>query len=252
MTRLANIVSGTGRVILLLHAAGLAALRPRAWLGAALQEAHRQIVDAFGLVLLMGAIGGALITQQIGVQFEDNLPIWVVGAIVAASTITEVTPLFTAFVLIGVVGTRIAAELGAMRVTEQVDALAVIGRDPVAHLVVPRLVGAIVAGPILLVFALALALIAGWGAAILVTRATSADFWFGVRHYMRDFPLFFALIKSLVFGFGMTLTAAYCGLEASGGSEGVGRATRRAVVAMIVGILILDVMLVPLLKWMRT
>jgi phospholipid/cholesterol/gamma-HCH transport system permease protein len=251
MRRIVEGIEGVGRVLLLLQAAGSAALHPRSWVKPAIHEAHRQITDAFWLVLLMGMLAGALITQQIGIQFEDNLPIWVIGAIVAASTIPEVTPLFTAFVLIGVVGTRVAAELGAMRVTEQVDALEVMGRDPVGHLVLPRLVGAVIAGPILLSFALSLSLIAGWLAAIMVTRATSADFWFGVRHYMRDFPLFYAMIKSLCFGFGMTLIASYHGLEATGGSEGVGRATRKAVVGMIVGILILDACLVPLLKWMR-
>lgn len=252
MSRALEAVRGVGRVLLLLNAAGNAAMHPRRWLRAAFGEAHRQIVESFALVLLMGVIAGALITQQIGVQFEDNLPIWVVGAIVAASAITEVTPLFTAFVLIGVVGTRIVAEIGAMRVTEQVDALEVMGRDPVAHLVVPRIVGALIAGPILLTFALAISLAAGWVTAIIVTRATTADYWFGVRHYMRDFPLFFAMIKAVSFGFGMTLIATYRGLEASGGSEGVGHATRRAVVGMIVGILVLDACLVPLLKWIRT
>lgn len=238
-------------MLLLLGAAAGAATRPREWGRAAVGEAARQATDAFWLALLMGAVAGALITQQIGVQFEDNLPSWVVGAIVAASTITEVTPLFTAFVLIGVVGTRVAAEIGAMRVTEQVDALEVMGRDPVSHLVLPRVVGALIAGPILLSFAIAASLAAGWLTAILVTRATTADFWFGVRHYMRDFPLFFAMIKALSFGLLMTLTASYAGLEAGGGSQGVGRATRGAVVAMIVGVLLLDVCLVPLLKWVR-
>lgn len=246
-----RVLSGVGGVLLLIGALLRAVPRPRQWLRPALAEAGRQIGDAFGLVLLIGTVAGALVAQQIGVQFAGNLPSWVIGSIVAASTITEVTPLFVAFVLIGVVGTRIAAEIGSMRVTEQVDALEVMGRDPVAHLVLPRIVGAIIAGPALMVFALAASLVAGWAASIMVTRATSADFWFGVRHYMRDFPLFFALIKGVVFASGMTLIAAFTGLEATGGSEGVGRATRRAVVAMIVGTLVLDVCLVPLLKWVR-
>lgn len=237
---------------LLLQAAVLGALaHPGLWARAALSEAHRQIADSLGLVLVVAVLGGALIAQQIGVQFEGNLPSWVVGAIVAASTITEVTPLFAGFMLSGVVGTRIAAELGAMRVSEQVDALEVMGRNPVAYLVVPRVVGAVLAAPVLTTFALAAALLAGWGSSVLVTRATSADFWFGVRHYMRDFPLFFALIKGVVFGGSIAMTASYCGLEAEGGSQGVGRATRRAVVITIVGIIFLDASMVPLLKWIR-
>jgi phospholipid/cholesterol/gamma-HCH transport system permease protein len=245
------LLSHLGKILLLLGAFGRALLRPSRWWRAAVGETSRQMGDAFGLVILISVVGGALIAQQIGVQFQNNLPSWVIGAIVAATTITEITPLFTAFILIGVVGTRIAAEIGSMQVSEQLDALEVMGRDPVSHLVVPRIMGAVIAGPILMCFALAASLAAGWLASILATRATSGDFWFGVRAYMRDFPLFFALIKGFLFGFWITLLACYNGLEARGGSAGVGRATRSAVIAMIVGLLLLDAALVPLLKWVR-
>ncbi len=240
-----------GRALLLQGAVLRALVRPGSWARPTVAEAHRQINDSLGLVILVALLGGALIAQQIGVQFEGNLPSWVVGAIVAASTITEVTPLFAGLMLSGVVGTRIAAELGSMRVTEQVDALEVMGRDPVGHLVVPRILGAVIAAPVLTTFALAAALLAGWATAMAVTQATSADFWFGVRHYMRDFPLFFALIKGVVFGGWIAMSASYFGLEAGGGSLGVGRATRRAVVTTTVGIILLDASLVPLLKWVR-
>lgn len=244
-------VASAGGLLLFLAASLRAAARPRQWWRPAMAESWRQIYDSFGLVILIAAVGGALVAQQIGVQFQNNLPSWVIGSIVAASAITEITPLFTAFVLIGVVGTRIASEISAMQVTEQLDALEVIGRDPLTHLILPRICGAMLAGPLLMCFALATSLVAGWITALLSTRVTSADFWFGVRHYMRDFPLFFALIKSVVFGFAITAIACYNGLEAKGGSAGVGRATRNAVVAMIVGILVVDVCLVPLLKWVR-
>jgi phospholipid/cholesterol/gamma-HCH transport system permease protein len=220
--RATRVTMHLGRALILTGAV-LSALRyPARWARAAAAEANRQIADSFVLIILVALLGGALIAQQIGVQFQGNLPSWVIGAIVAASTITEVTPLFAGIMLSGVVGTRIAAELGAMRVTEQVDALEVMGRNPVAYLVVPRAVGAIIAAPVLTVFALAAALLAGWVASVLVTQATTADFWFG-----------------------------YCGLEAGGGSQGVGHATRRAVVVTIVAIIFLDVSLIPLLKWVR-
>ena len=240
-----------GRGLLLGWATARALVPPGRWARSALAEARRQVTDALGLVILVAMLGGGLISQQVGVQFENNLPSWVIGAIVAASSITEVTPLFTAFVLIGVVGTRIAAEIGAMNVTEQVDALEVMRRDPIAYLVLPRVAGAVVAGPLLMSFALAAAMVSGWASAILATRATSADFWFGVRHYMRDFPMFFALIKGVVFTGSIAMIGSYVGLEATGGSEGVGRATRRGVVLMVVGVILLDAALVPLLKWAR-
>jgi phospholipid/cholesterol/gamma-HCH transport system permease protein len=250
-SRAIRMTTDLGGALLLFGAILRALTRPRDWARGVVAEADRQIVDSIGLVVVVSLLGGGLIAQQTGVQFEGNLPSWVVGAIVAASTVTEITPLFAGIMISGVVGTRIAAEIGAMRVTEQVDALEVMGRDPVAYLVVPRVAGAILAAPVLMSFALASSLVAGWGAAVLVTPATSADFWFGVRHYMRDFPLFFALMKGVVFCAFVALESSWCGLEAGGGSQGVGRATRRAVVIAIVGIILLDVSLVPLLKWVR-
>ena len=240
-----------GRAALLLTAIGRACARPREWAGSTLDELRRQTSDALVLVVAMTALGGALIAQQTGYQFQGNLPNWVIGAIAAASLVTEVTPLFTAFALVGIVGARITAEIAAMQVTEQVDALEVMGRDAVAHLVVPRVVASVIAAPILVALALPVSMLASWGAALLVTRADSVDFWFGVRHYMRDFPMFYALIKAAAFGAAIALISCYAGLEARGGSQGVGRTARQAVVMMIASIIVLDVALVPLLKFVR-
>jgi phospholipid/cholesterol/gamma-HCH transport system permease protein len=239
----------TGRAGVQVAAAARAAARPAVWFGPTMVEARRQIVDALGLSLLLAVLGGALIAQQTGHQFQGTLPSWIVGSIVAASLVTEMTPLFTGFALVGMIGTRIAAELGAMRVTEQVDALEVMGRDPLAYLVLPRVFGALIAAPVLMSFALGASLLSGWGSAVLTTRADTADFWFGVRHYMRDFPLFFALIKSVAFGAAVAVIGSVCGLSAGGGACGVGHATRRAVVLMIAAIIVLDTAMVPLLKW---
>jgi phospholipid/cholesterol/gamma-HCH transport system permease protein len=232
--------------------ATISALRhPRQWWALTLTEARRQITDALLLVVLLAALAGALIAQQTGLQFQGTLPAWVVGSIVAASLITEMTPLFTGFALIGMVGTRIAAEIGAMRVTEQLDALDVMGRDPLTYLVVPRIGGALVAGPVLMALALVVSMLAGWASALVFTRADSSDFWFGVRAYMRDFPMFFALLKGVAFGGAIATIGSACGLAAGGGASGVGQATRRAVVFMIVGLIVLDTAMVPLLKVVR-
>jgi phospholipid/cholesterol/gamma-HCH transport system permease protein len=213
-----------------------------------LREANRQVVDALPLSIFLAALGGALISQQTGYQFQGTLPPWIVGSIVAASAITELAPLFTGFALVGTVGTRIVAEVAAMRVTSQIDALEVMSRDPVEHLMAPRVVAGMVTGPLVMSFALGSAMLAGWAFALLTTRAGSADFWFGVRHYMRDFPLFYALIKGLAFGGVVTFTACYAGMETYGGSAGVGRSVCRGVMWMIAAIILVDVAMIPLLK----
>jgi phospholipid/cholesterol/gamma-HCH transport system permease protein len=243
----AAVLEHVGRVALLAWAILQAMRQPRVWARLAIDEARRQALDLLPLAILLALLGGALIAQQTGYQFQGTLPAWVVGSIVAASLVTELTPLFTGFALVGIVGTRIAAELGAMVVTEQVDALEVMGRNPVAYLVVPRVLAGLIATPVVVTFALAASMLAGWGTALLVTRAGSPDFWFGVRQYMTDFPIFFATIKAAVFGLSTTFIACYVGLEAHGGSRGVGRAARQGVVAMITAVVLLDTALVPLL-----
>ena len=237
-----------GRSAVLAGAVVRSLARPRQWWHLALGEVHRQAFSALPLVLLLTSLGGAVTSQQVGYQFDGVLPYWVIGSVMAASVITELAPLLTGIALVGIVGARIAAELGAMQVTEQVDALEVIGRDPVTYLVTPRVVAGVAVGPVLVALALAASLVAGWAIAVLVTPVTSTDFWFGVRFYVRDFPFFFALIKGVAFGLAVTFTASYVGLETRGGSSGVGRATTVAVVAMLSVILVVDTLLAPLLK----
>lgn len=249
--RAGTVLAVIGRATLLGLSLTRSLVRPGDWLRATITELHRQSFDALGLTIVLTVAGGALIAQQTGYQFQGTLPSWVVGAIVAASVITEITPLFVGLTFVGVVGTRIAAELAAMQATEQVDALEVIGRDPVVYLVAPRVLASCFAGPLLIAVGLGASIVAGWGVALITTRAGTADFWFGVRHYMRDFPMFYALIKGAAFSTAITFIACYAGLHSSGGSAGVGRTVRQAVVAMISAVIVLDTALVPLLKVVR-
>jgi phospholipid/cholesterol/gamma-HCH transport system permease protein len=249
--RFAASVERLGDVTLLATAVLRVLLRPRTWFAATLQEASRQAGDALPLAVFLAALGGALISQQTGYQFQGTLPPWVVGSIVAASAITELAPLFAGFALVGTVGTRIAAEVAAMRATQQIDALEVMSRDPVEQLIAPRVLAGALVGPLIMCFALVSSMLAGWAFALLTTRAATADFWFGVRHYMRDFPLFYALIKGWAFGVVITFTACYAGLQTRGGSAGVGRSVCRGVMWMIAAIIFTDTALIPLLKLVR-
>lgn len=250
--RVVAIVERIGEGTLMALALARVIVRPRAWFGPMLHEANRQALDALPLTLFLAALGGALVSQQTGYQFQGTLPPWVVGSVVAASVITELAPLFTGFALVGTVGTRIAAEVAAMRVTQQIDALEVMDRDPIEHLVAPRVLAGLLIGPLLMCFALVAAMLAGWAFALVTTRAGTADFWFGVRHYMRDFPLFYAVIKGWVFGGVITFAACHAGMETRGGSAGVGRSVCIGVMWMIAGIILADTALVPLLKVVRT
>ena len=234
----------------LLVAAILRILRnPRTYGHASLAQAYQMGIRSLPLVLFMAVIGGALASQQTGAQFSGGLPLWVIGSVVAAGVLTELGPVLTALVLIGRLGASIAAELGTMKVTEQIDALYSIGRDPVTFLVVPRVVGGMLVVPPLVIVADAVGMFSGWIVGIVaIDGLTTADFIFGARYYFRPWVLFFSVIKAGVFGVTITFLACFIGLEGRGGAEGVGRTTTAAVVATTVAIMVLDVLLVPLLK----
>lgn len=232
----------------ILFMATLAALRrPRRYLHETFVQAKRIGVDSLALVLLVGALSGSVLAQQSGYQFT-TLPMWVVGNAVAAGMLTELAPVLTAIVLAGRVGAGIGAELGTMRVTDQIDALRTLGRDPVVELVVPR----VLAGTFILLPLVALANVAGifsgWITGLTLLPMTTHEYVFGVQSYYHAAALIFSLVKAVFFGFTITFIACYVGIQAEGGAAGVGRTTTNVVVSIIVAIMILDVLLAPIYK----
>ncbi len=222
---------------------------PRKYVQASLSQAYHMGIRSLPLVLFMAVIGGAIASQQTGAQFAGGLPVWVTGSVVTAGVLTELGPVLTAIVLIGRLGASIAAELGTMKVTEQIDALYSIGRDPITLLIVPRVVGGALVVPSLVILADAMGIFAGWATGVMTIDAlTSADFLFGVRFYFRPWVLVFSVIKAAVFGVTITFLACFIGLEGRGGAEGVGKTTTSAVVATTIAVMVLDLILIPLLK----
>lgn len=222
---------------------------PRLYWTAALQQAYAMGIQSLPLVLFIAALGGSVMSQQTGAQFTGGLPLWVIGAVLAASVLTELGPLLTAIMLTGRVGAAIAAELASMRVTEQIDALYAMGRDPITFLVVPRVVGGFLVVPALVILADLTGCLAGWLVGVIaVDGLTTQDVVYGMRFYFRAWSAFFSVLKGLVFGLVITFTACFVGLQGRGGAEGVGRTTTTAVVATTVMLMIMDVLLAPVLK----
>ncbi len=238
-----------GRATLLVWAILKVLPRPRTYMRAALGQAYLIGIKSLPLVIFIAMLGGAVTSQQSGAQFTGGLPLWVIGSVLAASVLTELGPLLTAIVMMARVGASIAAELASMHVTEQIDALRAMGRDPVAFLVTPRVLAGVLVFPPLVVMADASGLFAGWLVGqFAVTGLTGDDIIYGMRFYFRPWALWFSIIKGAVFGFGVTFIACLVGLEGGGGAEGVGRTTTNAVVITTIVLMVLDVMLAPLLK----
>lgn len=237
----------TGSATLFFHML-VVSVRPRRYWRSLIVQAYDIGVGSIPVVVLVAALSGAVTTQQSGYQFTGTVPIWVIGSIVAASVLTELGPLVTALVLVGRVGARIGAELGTMVVTEQVDALRAVGRDPIEQLVVPRVLAGTLMLPVLVILADFVGIGAGYLGALITLPMTGAEFIYGVRNYFHDFALWFGLIKGFVFGATITFIGCYVGLKATGGAEGVGRTTTTVVVAGTVAIMFWDAVLARLLK----
>jgi phospholipid/cholesterol/gamma-HCH transport system permease protein len=218
---------------------GRGVMAPRTYGPEIIGQMRKMGVDSIPLVAAVAAFIGAVTAVQTRFQLLPGVELTVVGLITRQSIVLELGPLLTALVLTGRVGARITAELGTMRVTEQIDALETLAYDPVAYLVVPRLIAAIIMVPLLTIFADSIGIVTGMFAAESV-GVSNADFAEGLRLSFAPFQIFYSLLKATLFGTAIAFFCAYEGFFAEAGAEGVGRSTASAVVVTSVAILMLD------------
>jgi phospholipid/cholesterol/gamma-HCH transport system permease protein len=171
----------------------------------------------------------------------------VLGTLIVSTIVLELGPVLIGLVLAGRIGARYAAELGTMRVTEQIDALESLGRSPASHLIIPRVLAALIMLPVLTIFADVMAVLAGWWSVKQVLPVTDEDFTYGAQYFWRPFDGYYSLIKAFFFGGAIGLISCYMGFNTQQGAEGVGKSTTTAVVASSVMILILNTLLAKIL-----
>ena len=216
-----------------------------------LREISNQIywmgIGSIPIVLVTGTLAGIVTSQQGGYQFTGNVPLYILGSVVTSSIVLELGPVLTAVVLIGRVGARITAELGTMKVSEQIDALHSLGRDPVRTLVAPRIIAGVLSVPVLVAIANCVGLFAGMLAAQFTVGLGREAFFYGAGLFWHNWDMFYSLSKAVAFGFVIPLVASHMGLATRGGAEGVGRYTTLAVVTMTLAVLFLDALFPPLL-----
>ncbi|HEY5545553.1 MAG TPA: ABC transporter permease [Gemmatimonadaceae bacterium] len=203
-------------------------------------------VDSLALTAIVAAFIGSVIALQTRYQLFPGVQLSVVGLISRQTIVLELGPLLTGLVLTGRVGARMTAEIGTMRVTEQIDALETLAYDPLAYLIVPRLIAATLMLPILVIFANAIGVSVAFFTAILATDVRWADFQDGLRMAFNMFQIFYSLLKATIFGAAIAFFCSYEGYVTDVGAEGVGRSTARAVVMTSVAILVLDAFIAAL------
>jgi phospholipid/cholesterol/gamma-HCH transport system permease protein len=197
-------------------------------------------VSSLTVVLLTGFFTGAVLALQSGQTLDQFGARPVVGRLVSASMVKELGPVLTGLMLTGRVGSGIAAELGSMMVTDQINALRALGTDPIRKLVVPRLLAGLFMAPALTIVSDFVGIVGGWIVARFQLQVASGLYWTSILDglYMAD--IWMGLIKPFVLGFVIVSIACHVGLRTKGGTQGVGKATTNAVVAGSVAVIAVD------------
>lgn len=203
--------------------------------------------NSIPIVIFVSMFVGMVTAVQSSYQLYDWIPRSVVGALVTKSVLLELTPLLTALVLAGKVGATITAELGTMRVTEQIDALEALAFDPISFLITPRVLAGVLMFPLLVIFGDLVAILGGMFGASVIAGIPSEAFVSGMQSSFEIWDAVFGIIKATVFGFIITSVSCYQGFQVQGGSEGVGKATMNTVVISCLSVVAMDFILAAVL-----
>lgn len=200
-------------------------------------------VNSLPLVLIIAVFTGAVAAWQAAYQLKGIAPLSFLGGATSRAIITELGPVLTGIVIAGRVGASIAAELGTMKVTEQIDALEIMAISPVRYLAMPRFLAAITMLPLLVIFANSIAMVGAYIVSNIFLNVSFAVFFQSIKRYFAFGDMVSGLIKTIFFGAVTSLLGCHIGFKTEGGAEGVGLSTIRSFVMSAALILILDYIL---------
>ncbi len=205
-------------------------------------------IESFGIVAIISVFMGAVVAIQTAYNIDNPLiPLKLIGFTVRQSVILEFSPTIISLILAGKVGSRIASEIGTMRVTEQIDALNIMGINAPNYLIFPKVTAAILINPVLIIFSMAFGIMGGYLVAKLTILFTVQDFLDGIRDVFEGFTIVYAIIKTIVFAVIITTIAGHEGYMVKGGALEVGAASTRAVVWSSIMIILFNLVLTQLL-----
>jgi phospholipid/cholesterol/gamma-HCH transport system permease protein len=212
----------------------------RTWGRVLVVQMARLGVESLPIALFIAAFTGIVLSLQASYTFTGAVPEYFVGTLVGKTMLLELGPVLTGLALAGRVGANIAAEIGTMRVTEQIDALETLAYDPMAYLALPRILAGVLMFPVVVAFADAIGVVGGWITALNLLDMSTPQFVRGLRLFFEPFDIQYSLIKAASFGLAVTSIGCFYGFSTSGGAEAVGRSTTQAVVVSSMMILVLD------------
>lgn len=205
-------------------------------------------VGSLGLIMIISTFIGAVMTMQIAFQLvSDLIPTSVIGQINRDSNILELGPTVSALVLMGKVGSSISSQIGSMRVTEQIDALEIMGINAPGYLILPKIIAGVTMIPVLVIVAITCAIIGGLVGGALSGAVTPAAYTQGITDGFNGFTVTVAMVKAVAFGFIITSVPAYKGFYVRGGALEVGQASTKSVVIGCISILAADYLITALM-----
>ena len=241
-------LEGIGRYVELMVIMFRSILNWHKYIGLSVEHMYQIGILSIPIVILTSLFSGMVTAVQAAYQFESGfIPTWYVGGIVGEGVLLELAPMLTALVMTGKIGATIAAEIGTMRVTEQIDALESLSFDPISYLIPPRIIAAVLMFPMLIIVADIFGILGGYIVAVSSMDLTAAEFIRGLRSWFHPWDAWFGLIKGFFFAVAITSISCYQGYYTTGGAIGVGKSTTAAVVISCVAIFLLDYILSALL-----
>lgn len=213
-----------------------------------LKEIDSLGMDSIGIVAIISIFMGAVVTIQMAFNVDSPLvPLYTIGFATRKSVILEFSPTIVSLILAGKVGSRIASEIGTMRVTEQIDALEIMGINSASFLILPKIIASVLINPFLIIMSMFLAMFGGWASGVLTGMVSSNEFIYGLQFMVRSFDVVYALIKTIVFAFLISSVSGYYGYYTKGGALEVGTSSTKAVVYSSIMVILFNLILTQML-----
>jgi phospholipid/cholesterol/gamma-HCH transport system permease protein len=205
-------------------------------------------LDSVGIVAFISTFMGAVLCIQMAFNIDTPLvPLYTIGFVTRQSVVLEFSPTIISLILAGKVGSRVASELGTMRVTEQIDAIEIIGINPATYLIFPKVVAAVLVNPILILMSMMMAIFGGWLAGVTTGLVASSTYIYGIKAFFDSYDIVYAMIKTVVFAFLIVSISGYHGFYTKGGALEVGASSTKGVVHSSIAIIVFNLILTQLL-----
>ena len=243
-----SLVSETGRYFLLMQRVFTLPNRWKMFFRQFPKELEKQGLESLPIVIIISVFIGAIMTIQTKLNTENPmLPAYSTGLVTRDTLLLEFSSTILCLILAGKVGSNIASEIGTMRITEQIDALEIMGVNSANYLILPKITAFVVMMPFLVIISMAVGLVGGYCVGVFTDVITTADYLLGIQYAFIPYYVFYSLVKSLVFAFIISSVASFYGYYAYGGALDVGKASTSAVVNSSILILFFNLLITNLM-----